>query len=203
MSKKILICALVAGLTTAGMCALANAEANASGIYLGAQAGVADTHFTKSSLGITSGSIHDTGLAGGVFTGYQFNQNWAAELGFTQFSNTKINNIDGTGVDGKVRENAVDLVAKGILPLQDNFSLIGKLGAAFVTAMPSASGYGVTANGGTTHKVYPTGTIGVSYNITPNVPVDLTYTRIQRVGNSNSIESIDYAALGVSYRFDM
>lgn len=200
MLNKNLLLAAAFGATLA--VASMPASAAAPGFYVGGQAGWGDTHYSKSDLvgNLPAGNLDNTGIAGRLFAGYQFDQNWAAELGFTKFSDTKIKNIAGTGIDGKVKQHAFDLVGKGILPLENGFNLYGKLGVAYVSADPSASYEGVTVSGDTEHKLYPTFSAGLSYDITPNVPVDISWNRIQKIGNGD-IQSSDFIALGIAYNF--
>lgn len=207
LQKKILISALFAGLATLGVSMSANAAL--PGPYVGGTIGWGDTGYANEFDGnyswtnpVTSQtftnhvSVDDKGLAGGGNVGYQFNSNFAVEGGFTQFSNTKVKiTIPGIGIaTNSIRENTFDLAGKGILPLGNGFSLYGKLGAAYVNA--NNLGYG-------NDRVAPLGSVGLSYDITPNLPIDVGYTRIQRVWSDNTspIQSINYVGVGLTYHF--
>jgi len=205
--KKSLLVAIFAGASLLGVSSFANAAL--PGFYVGGQAGWGDTH--ASSAYSSPSSSKDTGLAGRIFTGYQIDQNWAVELGYTKFSNAKVKynygSVDGVNLGSArftTKEQAVDLVAKGILPLQDGFGLYGKAGAAYLDGKVSGSGnvLGHNLSGSITeHKILPTFGVGVSYDITPNVPVDLSWNRIQKVGNTRFLRSTDLIALGIAYNF--
>jgi opacity protein-like surface antigen len=190
-------------------------------------------------------SINSDGLAGRLFVGYQFSPYLAAEFGFMKFHDADLKgNYTGTTVDSTdffgptvavtengsysykavVKEQAFDLLAKGILPLQSNFSLYGKLGVAYVHQNITrtdtwSDNAGVQINGDpsisiptgytppspqkysrTTNRFMPEGAIGVSYDITPNVPVDLSWTHIQ--STNHSIRNIDFISLGLAYKFN-
>lgn len=171
------------------------AHAALPGFYLGIQGGVADTHYSTGSVsGVTSANIHNTVAAGRVFGGYEFTPNWAAELGYTQFANTTYKNINGTGSNGHISQNAVDLVGKGILPLDDGFGLYAKLGLAVINSIQR-----LVVSSNTRSNVYPTFGLGASYDITENIPIDISWNRIQKTGNG--IPSTDFFAAGIAYNF--
>lgn len=192
MSIKKIIASL-AFTTASALCFSAAANAALPGFYVGGQVGYADTHYSTGDISnVTSASITNTGVAGRVFGGYEFTPNWAGELGYTQFSNTKFNNVNGTGVNSHISQYAVDLAGKGILPLDNGFALYGKLGGAYVKANGN--------NGiGTTTKINPEVGAGASYDLTPNVPVDISWTHIQKVGGN--IPNTDFFAAGIGYNF--
>lgn len=197
LQKKLLIAAALAGFSLIGFSSVANAAL--PGFYVGGQLGWGHTGWSTSDTTPSASSVDNNGIAGRVSGGYQFNENWAAELGYSRFSNTDFNKIGGIpGFNATVKnEYAVDLVGKGILPLGNCFNLYGKLGAAYLSA-EGTTNFGGSSN--TEHKVYPTFGVGVSYDITPNVPVDLSWNRIQKVG-SNDLPSTDLVALGIAYNF--
>lgn len=203
LNKKILLSTLFAGLTTFGICLTANA--GVPGPYIGGTIGWGDTGYDN-LIGDHGVRVDDTGLAGGGNLGYQFNCNFAAEAGYTQFSTTDISQdiYPGYTLNSHINEYAIDLVGKGIIPLQNGFSLFGKLGGAYVNANDSSHkliiGNYVYSNANSAHDIYPTGSVGISYDITPNLPVDLTYTRIQRV-DGGSIASTNYVGVGLTYNF--
>lgn len=211
LQKKLAIAAL-AGFATLSLSTIANAAL--PGFYIGGEAGWGDTHYTISDLalpGVTTASSKSTGFAGRIFVGYQFDCTWGAELGYTLFSNAKFDNgagfVPGIGTvvsaNAKVEQYAVDLVGTGTLPLGNCFNLYGKLGAAYVHAKATA-----TVNFPTTsvsenddgNKVFPTASVGVNYDLTPNIPIGIEYTRIQKVGSTN-IKSSDLVAAVISYHF--
>ncbi len=221
LKKLIPLSIALATLATLGICN--QAIAALPGAYIGAQAGWGDVHqsgitandisnqFGGAPVTMFSSSFRDTGLAGRGFIGYLFNPYFAAEAGYTYFSDM---NTHATGVvgpftvseSGKVITQAVDLMGKGILPISCGFSLYGKAGAAYLISKPSVSatvsGFGMSSSdsGSQTHsKVYPAFGAGLSYDITPNVVTDVSYNRIQKVGNSDTVQSTDFAALGLAF----
>lgn len=213
----------------------ANAYAADNGFYLGGQLGWGDIHDGGLSgvdmrnilvdvLGpddITAFSPLDTsddsdsGLAGRLFFGYQFDCHWATEFGWTKFKNmntsAEATAIDLAGVpitasaSGTIKTDAIDWVVKGTQPLQYGLSVWGKLGIAYLYERAEVSGSitdGVNTFTGSDTKhegrVYPTFGIGVAYDITRQWVTDISWMRIQEVSN-NDVSSTDLFSLGLSY----
>ncbi|KAF5271492.1 hypothetical protein FQR65_LT05112 [Abscondita terminalis] len=163
-------------------------------------------------------NLSNNGLAGRIALGYQFSQNFALEAGYLQLGEGKVNlgavhdpHSPAVGEASlKLQQNAIDLVGKGILPLASNFNLYGKLGVAYVTSdvkgtlqVPGLPTLNADLNNRANvakHKWAPEAAIGVSYDITPNVSVDTSWTHIQPLGN-NKPGNIDFVAVGLGYNF--
>jgi len=232
-NKKNVLCAIIAGL--AGLWVATNASATGIGAYVGGQLGDGFTHqggisisdmnrdlgalMAVSNNHILSNTARDSGLAGRLFGGYQFSPNWAAELGYTKFSNATADRVFSStstttplhpNIDSHstIKTYAVDLVGKGILPLPHNFSLYGKLGVAYLSEIENQTG-STTISGvssvatfhNSEHKIYPTYGVGVSYDVTQNIATDLSWTRIQRVNGDRYLSNTDLLGLGLSYHF--
>jgi opacity protein-like surface antigen len=230
LNKKRVLSVAVAGV--AGL--LIASSASAEGVYLGGQLGWGTTHqggISNSELttaikdlnaiassSITSNKYRDNGLAGRLFAGYDITSNFAAELGYTKFSDSTADQTDAATVFGtavnldahqKVKTYAIDLVAKGTLPLQYGFSAFGKVGVAYLNQSGNATN-SVTVGGTqlasetlnrSEAKFLPTFGAGVSYEITKNVSTDLSWSRIQTVGSTKYLKSTDFVGLGLSYHF--
>lgn len=174
------------------------------------------------SSSTSSTSSNSDGLAGRLFIGYQFNPNWAAEFGYAQFRDANIKgNYTGNlyGFDtvnysykGIAKTHAFDLLGKGILPLNGGFSVFGKLGIAYVQQTTRLNEYlsdtdnilgPRSTNNPSKHnnRFMPVAGVGVSYDITPNVPVDLSWLHYQKVGGS--IPNADLLSLGIAYKFNI
>lgn len=80
--------------------------------YIGVKAGTADKKVTGTSE--SSGAF-------GVFGGYAFNPNFAVELGYTDL---------GSVASGAIKFTTFDVSAVGSYPINEQFSLYGKLGMA-------------------------------------------------------------------------
>ncbi|WP_342219377.1 outer membrane beta-barrel protein [Rickettsiella endosymbiont of Miltochrista miniata] len=217
MFKKVLSTTV---LTVSVLGAMA-ANAAAPGVYVTGQVGYANTHMgSKTQISdlisdqnySKDNDLSNNGLAGRVALGYQFNQNFAVEAGYLQLGERKVDTskIGATTQSTlKLQQNAIDLVGKGIMPLGSNFNVYGKLGVAYVTSnidnTTTGSGNTSTTDLNRTanvakHKWAPEAAVGVSYDITPNVSVDTSWTHIQPLGN-NKPGNIDFVAVGVGYNF--
>ncbi|MFZ0219516.1 MAG: outer membrane beta-barrel protein [Candidatus Aquirickettsiella sp.] len=202
MIKKII------GVSVLGVSALGIMAANATtpgAAYVEGQLGYAHTgnHFIKPfPLGKTS-SKYQGGLAGRLAVGYQFNPNWAVEMGYLRFANQKAN-IKSTLTNQSItiNQHAYDLVGKGIYPISSKFDIYAKAGIAYL----------VTGLSGNTiaqqsiikpvakHSWAPEAGIGVTYNVTSNVFIDTAFTHIQPIGK-NKPSNINMATVGIGFSF--
>ncbi|RDH40827.1 MAG: hypothetical protein CFE62_001460 [Candidatus Aquirickettsiella gammari] len=220
----------VIGTTVLGISALGVMAANAAapGVYVTGQLGYANTHMdaktntdyinrnTPLNFHTHNGSdsnLDNDGLAGRIALGYQFNPNFALEAGYLRLGKAKLDGFDGEEVPVtlKLQQNLVDLVAKGIVPIGDKFNLYGKAGLAYINT--DIQGGIKDDNGNTSisfdlnkslninrHELAPEVALGVSYDITPNVSIDTSWTHIQPIGK-NRPGNIDFIAVGLGYNF--
>lgn len=176
------------------------ASASIPGFYILGQLGTADTHQEASNAAaqsINSKMVFTGRIAGG----YQFNQNVAFEIGYTRFSDVDFSGIGGVpGQDVSLSQSAIDFTAKPMLPISCNVNLYAKLGLAYRKANGSAF-VNNQAYLGYSDSWNPTFGLGLSYDITPFVPIDLGWTRIQSVGGGNSLPSTDFYSIGLAYYF--
>lgn len=185
--KKIIVGVVAVAMVTA----FANSAIAAQpGAYVGGQLGYGDTHdqvFNQSGQG----------LAGRLFAGYQFNRNFATELGVAKFHTIDAKNSSYyRNVNANLKTYVVDLTGKVIIPVAQDLNLYGKLGGAYVIQEFTVKHVG----NATQKKLLPTASVGVSYDISPNVAADVSYTRIQKVG-TNSPNNIDFVGAGLTYTF--
>lgn len=206
MIKKITLCTFMILLAET---ALAQQTTTGEGFYLGAQAGYTNQH--QSSKEVQTGLIapstvdvspSNTGMGGRAYAGYQFSQYGAMEMGYTYYANAVYKPpVSGLCSTPTIKESAIDLLAKGILPFC-NLQLIGKAGINLMRTSYSGSLQPIGADecGTTTFKntVHAVAGVGVGYSLSPNWNVDLTFTRSFK---SSGIPDADLAALGISYHF--
>ncbi len=176
-----------------------------NGPYLGLQLGESNSQ-NKSELVITSPvtveqiSPSNSGFAGRIFGGYNFNQYAAWEIGYAYYAASSYKVSGGTGNNPAIRQNAVDLVAKGIFPFSDTgFDIFGKAGIAVVHSSTSATvltSQNTNGHGATINKALPTLGVGVSYDITQNWVADFSANQIF---GSGDVKSITFIAFGISY----
>jgi opacity protein-like surface antigen len=221
INKTLLLC----GMTGAMLCSSAYAANN--GLYVGGQVGYGSNNSSPSSLNAASipvtivntqttlsgpakVSVDNDGIAGRAFLGYQFNKYLSLEGGYTQYSDTTVNNVYGIkGNDESLFEGAIDGVVKGSLPITDRFSVYAKGGAAYVMAqslgtndstsiLNQQSGL-IYLNDYNTQNNYafrPTYGVGASFDITKRLSTDISWSQI--VGGNN-VPTTNFAALGLTF----
>lgn len=163
----------------------------------------------------TSGNTTN-GLAGRVFIGIQENCYWGGEFGYSRLPNLPVRSFaQGTAgffaspytanTSGSLKVVAYDLVGKGTWPLPYHFNLFGKLGLAFIDYRPDATIY-VNRFGFVTsasqkfikQRYYPTFGLGASYNFSPCIASQLSWTRIQSL-STDQLGSTDLLSLDFVY----
>ncbi len=162
--------------------------------YLGIAGGESRSQFDEqrmvssqlSNRAIGSGITgHDTrDAAWRLFGGYQFNRHWALELGYFDLGRFGFkSSIFPTGfVNGelKVRGDSLDLV--GSLPVTDNFSIIGRIGAHYSRTQAAFNGTGsasFVSSNPSTRKTNVKAGLGLQYAFTPNVMLRVEGERYQ------------------------
>lgn len=152
--KKIAIAAILS--------AFVAAPAFAADMYVGVNVGKNQMDF--------SGINSSTSI--GVLGGYSFNQNVAAEVAYTNLGSA---DYFGNSITGHV----FSVAAVGSLPLNQDFSLLGKLGVASST---------IEGQGNSESKTDLTYGIGAQYNVSKTVGVRLGYDSF-KVGSTNTKDS--------------
>ncbi|NHI01482.1 OmpA family protein [Oceanimonas sp. MB9] len=152
MKKTVAPSLIAIALAAAGV----SVGAQANDWYLGAGAGYADYE----DIDRNNSGLDNDSEAVSLFGGYNFNQYFGTELGFTNF-----------GGDADTR--ALNLSAIGRLPLGESFSLFGEVGAL---------GWDTdVANGD--EGVSPLAGLGVAYRASDLVDVQLRYRRVEDMGD--------------------
>jgi OOP family OmpA-OmpF porin len=149
-----------------------------SGAYAGIKAG--GTHVGFNGLSKSSDTAY------GVVLGYQYNQNFAFEGEYVDLGRF----TTATTVNGK--SNVWGLSAVGILPLQDRFSVYGKLGIARSDTTTSA------ATG--TKRTAATYGLGGQFNATPMIGLRLSWERYG-VGMTGQNANNDLYSLAAVFKF--
>lgn len=141
----------------------------------------------------TSSSTDIGGLGATAFAGYNFNENFAVELGYTSYANSDYkssqNEYNGSGsLTGTSSASlsystyTYDMFARGNLPITDKFSVFAKAGVSYVTqevdytnsntgtapSMPiNSSSFTTPKAGDNTYTAFrPAGAIGFNFNLT-------------------------------------
>ncbi|MGC1853994.1 MAG: outer membrane beta-barrel protein [Candidatus Aquirickettsiella sp.] len=227
MFKKVLtttvLCASALGVMTAHAAApgvYITGQLGYANTHMGSKTNIADINSnTPKDFIFTPNNAKDTnlannGLAGRLAIGYQFNPNFALEAGYLRLGSKKVEGSlvsESTKDTLQLQQNAIDFVGKGIIPVGSNINLYGKLGVAYLSTDLEGKVPGdesqpdlkidlnKTANL-SKHTFAPEVALGVSYDITPNVSVDTSWTHIQPLGK-NKPGNIDFVAVGLGYNF--
>ncbi len=183
------------------------------GVYLGIEAGYGMTGWDNVATGTTGFKVKDEdGFAGRAFVGYDFHPNFAVEAGYTfWFTKPKFNNRL-TGMNAGKMDSypwAIDLSGKIKAHVIDNFGLYAKLGVAYIKetfdstfAMnPGVDGKTFKKSSDIFNVIYGAGAF---YDITPNIMVDLGWTRYagHKHMDTKYFPDLDLFAVSLSYKFN-
>ncbi len=162
MNKKWLVSMLGAAALAISSGAMAQQTAD-TGFYIGAEVGQTDL----------DGADDDIGFK--LLGGYRFHRNVAAEVGYGMLYDK-----------GGAEVTALEVVALGMFPINNQFSIIGKLGFANVD---------VEVAGASDDKTELTWGLGVQYDFNRNLGVRALWQRYE------TDNAVDYLAVGVTWRF--
>lgn len=98
--------------------------AQADNAYVGANIGRSEQKMSVQGIG----SDKESATSFKLYGGYDYTKNYGVEVGYTDFRKVEKSAI-GYGVSSK--PESIYVAATGTLPLNDQFSLFGKLGVAF------------------------------------------------------------------------
>ncbi len=157
------------------------------------------------------------GLGGRLFAGYNFNKYFGLEANYQTYTSSIYRGQTGNSSSSlRYSLNAVDVVAKGYLPLDDSgFDVYALAGLAVVNdtvkynngGVPFASDITANFNNGSTtyHRLRPVYGLGASYTFNSKVTTSLEFSRIQGNGNqktsASAIPSADLLTLNLAYNF--
>ena len=158
----------------AGLSAIGSAQAQTTNPNLGSD-WASRTYVGVAVSGAEIQANDDDWKAGGkVFAGYNLDQNWAVEAGYTRFGNQDINVTSTPGfAQGEVKSSSSYVAAKYAMPLNDRLSAYGKLGVARnerKVDTPFNTSYSHNDNG-----VY--GAVGLQYALGQNMSLVGEYER--------------------------
>lgn len=154
--------------------AVVAAPAVAAGMYAGVSAGSAKINI----------SGYDSTTSFSLLGGYTFNENIAAEVAYSNFGSKDY----PLGVTAK--SSAVSLSAVGSYPINEQFSLFGKLGLASTT---------FDVAGVSESKSDLTYGIGAQYNVNKQIGIRVGYD-IYKVGSATSYDQ-SVTSLGGVFKF--
>ena len=195
--------------------------ADAPGYYLGASFGK-----TSSNVGPTQSASYtnpcasatcstddgDKGLS--LFGGYRFHRHLAAEAAYVDLGDTAVIGTSGVGGSSATRQetNGFRLVAVGLLPLDNGFTLFGKAGFYRWNSDVSFSGVGASYSASES-GFKPSFGIGAEYALNKQFSLQLAWDRYTALGKSTgALQSatgpvktidvdVDLLSFGVRYNF--
>lgn len=191
MIRKVLV---ASGLALGGLLAATQASAQA---FIGGSLGQSDTDETITTGLITSGPVDgkDTGFK--VFGGYMFNRNLGVEAAYVNLGEVSYSGSFGPFpvVGGKVELTGFNIAALGSFPINEQFSVFGKLGL-FIWDVEASD-----VTGGVPFSAKTDGTdisfgLGVGYNFTRNLGVRAEWERF-KLDEADS----DLLSIGIVWRF--
>lgn len=192
--KKIVF-ALIASAAVMGAAQAQDTATNAPRSYIGLGAATADHDYSINGLNTTGNDGWKTSAK--LFGGYEFNNTWGLEAGYTDFRKSGFNYTNAARVAGSGSSDghAVYLAAKGNVPVNEQFSVFGKLGAENMHTSYSTT----TAGGGSNSDTGVYGGVGVQYNLSKEVSLTAEY---ERYGNKKDFgPKPDVWTVGARYNF--
>jgi len=224
MSVKKLLLLSAAGLSALG-CAAAYAGgpdnvalAAENGVYIEGAMGYDLSNWINASNltnGVEAVKNRNGGFTAGADLGYQWNQNWAVELGWYYLPTVRLQTSTastlGAGIQGNVNQWAAYGALKMMVPFSfaPGMSLFFKAGAAYHYARVTGAAIGV--NSFTMHKWSPYFGVGGQYNIDTNFIVNGQYqhfaggrfygTTSGSNVSGNGVPSSNLFTVGVGYLF--
>ena len=157
-------------------------------------AAIATPAFSQAYIGVGVGSSQSSNvdgmvvpgiaLSGGntskgstkIYGGYQFTPNWGVEAQYSDLGNRNLalNGSGGVLPIGSFKSSQYSLAGTGTFPLNESFSLLGKLGFSTNSSAVAINALGISASASQNRTDLILG-VGVSYKITPKLAVRLEY----------------------------
>lgn len=129
--------------------------------------------------------------SGKIFGGYEFNQNWGVEAGYTDFRKS---DVSGTAGRGETKGYGYYVAAKATKPINEKVGVYGKLGLQ--NSQRELSTAGLTVKD---HATDAYGAVGVQYNVNEQVGLVAEY---ERYGKSKDFgASANVLTVGARYSF--
>lgn len=213
-TRRLISTGLALGLTAGAIpfAMAASYKAPDQAVYIGlsggqsiTQADGGDISSALSSAGLapTGSTLDDTDTGWKLYLGYQFNPNFAVEGGYVDLGKFNFSSTTAGGsLSGELKtKNGAFIDAVGIIPLQNNFSIFGKLGLYSIKSELNGSGPGGSVSASHTTGDITYG-IGAGYDFTRNLAARLEWERFNKVGDNPTAEAdLDLVSIGILYKF--
>ena len=167
--------------------------------YVGASIGKTDVKDGCTGVSAPGVSCDDEDTSWKIFGGYQFNRNFALELGYADLGEVKASGPGGTAT---IEVTAFELVGVGMLPLGNNFSLYGKVGLYRAETELSVNTFLLTGTEKESNTDLTFG-IGAQFDVSKQFAIRAEWQRYQDVGGGDTIgeSDIDVISIGALFRF--
>lgn len=185
---------VIKGMLFSTLLALASVSGTAFAEDTGAYAGL-NLGIGKPDINTPNGEDKQSSAVGGIVLGYKFNPYLAVEGQYTGIGKVTDN------VSGSAKGDAASLAVLGILPLNENFSLYGKLGVAATktTVSSSLSPMNDATRTGVTYG------LGAKYNLNKSIGLRVGWDHynasIEDAANHEKNVNANVATIGAVYHF--
>ena len=184
--QRSLIAASLAVLFTASFTAQAESTSTSSYVKLGVGEARGDIDFWGK----------ESATAASIAYGMQINPNFDVEAGYINFG--KANYAPSAGNTLSARSDAIFIAAVGKFPIQDGFSVYGKLGASYHWNKWSGTNPGAFDN--SDDRLAPMLGIGASWQFMPNWAADVEYAYFNEAGKAQGrTANLDLWTVGIKY----
>lgn len=189
---KKLMFAVIAGVAVMGA---AQAQETYPKTYVGV--GVASADHDFSVAGASNTDTDGWKASGKIFAGYDFNQTWGTEIGYTDFrSSSSTYTINGVNGRADSDGHSAYLAGKFSVPINDQFGAYAKLGAAYNKATLDSTTPGLHYDDSRTTAY---GALGLQYKLNQNVAFVAEY---ERYGDKRDFGAKpDVITVGAKYSF--
>jgi OOP family OmpA-OmpF porin len=171
----------------------AAAQQSDMGLYIGGAYGMSS--FDIDTAGITNPSVDDSDSGFKIFGGYQFSRNWGVEVGYVDFGKAGLSgSMLGIPFTGDLGVTALTVAGTGTMPMNESFSLLGKVGMWNWDAKASVAALGTAGSASDSGTDLFFG-VGLRYNLSKSLGLQL------EVEQYSGDDSITYTSLGLRYKF--
>ena len=163
------------------------AQQSEAGWYIGGSYGMTNIDVDTSGTGFRADG-DDTGFK--IFGGFQFSKHWGAEVGYLDAGKAS---VTGPGGSADLSVTAITFAGTGTLPLNENFSLLGKVGLWMWDTGCNGAICVSGASDSDTDLFYG---LGVRYNFNRNWAIQAEWEQFE-----TSVDSVTLTSIGVRFTF--
>ncbi|HET9736297.1 MAG TPA: outer membrane beta-barrel protein [Burkholderiales bacterium] len=163
------------------------AQQSDAGWYIGGSYGISNIDVDTAGTGFGVDG-DDTGFK--IFGGFQFNKHWGAEVGYLDAGKAS---VTGPGGSADLSVTALTLAGTGTLPLNESFSLLGKVGLWMWDTGCSGAVCVSSYDDSSTDLFYG---VGARFNFNRNWSMQVEWEQFE-----TSADAVTLTSLGVRYKF--